>query len=112
VAQVTATSAPNRLALCFPAAYTFSKAFCERAENLGRLERTLAEVTGGVVRLEFSVSDAAPASEAKEAESPRRQASPGERLQEKAEHPLVRKAIELFAARPVRLEDGSPKVQS
>lgn len=111
-AQVSATSAPNRLAVCFPATYTFSKAFCERPENLTRLEKALAEAAGGAIRLEFSVSESAVETETKEAVVPHRQVSAGERLQEKSDHPLVRKAVELFAARPVRLEDAEPKTPS
>jgi len=110
-AECRATSAPNRLAIFFPSAYTFSKSFCERPEHLGRLERALAEVTGESVRIEFGLLAPEPADEAKTAAAPRRTASPSERLSEKVEHPLVRRAIELFAARPVRLEESEPNVQ-
>jgi DNA polymerase-3 subunit gamma/tau len=110
-AECRATSAPNRLAISFPPAYTFSKSFCERPEHLGRLERALAEVTGESVRIEFGLLDPAPADEAKTAAAPRRTTSPSERLSEKVENPIVRRAIELFAARPVRLEESGPRVQ-
>jgi DNA polymerase-3 subunit gamma/tau len=112
VATVTATSAPNRLAVCFPATYNFSKAFCERPENLMRLEKALSEAAGGTIRLEFSVSESAAAPEAKEPVAVRRQVSSGERLQEKSDHPMVRKAMELFAARPVRVEEAEARTQS
>jgi DNA polymerase-3 subunit gamma/tau len=111
-AECRATSAPNRLAVFFPPAYTFSKSFCERPEHLGRLERLAAEVAGQSVRIEFGLLDPAPTDEARTAAGPRRMTSPGERLSEKVENPLVRRAIELFAARPVRLEEPEPKVQS
>jgi hypothetical protein len=111
-AECRATSAPNRLALFFPPAYTFSKSFCERPEHLSRLERALAEVAGQSVRVEFGLLDAMPEDEAKTAVVPRRTSSPSERLSEKAENPLVRRAIDLFAARPVRLEEPEPKVQA
>ena len=87
-AECRATSAPNRLAIFFPAAYTFSKSFCERPEHLGRLERALAEVTGESVRIEFGLLAPEPTDEAKTAAAPRRTASPSERLSEKV-HTVV-----------------------
>lgn len=108
-AECRATSAPNRLALHFPAAYTFSKSFCERPEHLSKLERALAEVAGQSIRLEFVLAEPAAATEPKAAAVVRRAASPSERLQEKAENPLVRRAMELFAARPVRVDEPEPK---
>jgi DNA polymerase-3 subunit gamma/tau len=112
VASVAATSAPNRLAVCFPATYNFSKVFCERPENVRRLEQALAEVAGGAIRLEFSLSESVAAPEVREVGAPRRQVPSSERLQEKTDHPLVRKAMELFAARPVRLEEAEAKASS
>ncbi|HUY87504.1 MAG TPA: DNA polymerase III subunit gamma/tau [Pirellulales bacterium] len=110
--KCVATSAPNRLAIHFPAAYTFSKSFCEKPEHLSKLERTLAEVAGQPLRLEFVLEDAAPGAETKAAAVVRRAASPSERLMEKAENPLVRRAMELFAARPVRVDEPEPKATS
>ena len=109
VAECRATSAPNRLAILFPAAYTFSKSFCERPEHLSKLERALAETAGQAIRLEFLLTDAPAEGEAKTVPAVRRSSSPNERLQEKAENPMVRRAMELFAARPVRVEEPEPK---
>ena len=84
-ADVVAISAPNRLALHFPAAYTFSKSFCERPEHLGKLERALAEVAGQPVRLEFVLAEPSAATEPRRPPWCVARASPNERLQEKAE---------------------------
>jgi hypothetical protein len=76
------------------------------------LERALAEVAGQVIRLEFVLTDDAGPAEAKTAAVARRPTTPNERLAEKAENPLVRRAMELFAARPVRVEEPEPKTPS
>jgi DNA polymerase III subunit gamma/tau len=95
-------SAPNRLAVAFRAKYNSCKAFCERPDQLSRLETAMAELTGSVVRVEFTVvkdeSDAV-------SEPPRRPVSQRQRLAEKSDHPMVRRAIELFDAHAVGLEE-------
>lgn len=100
-----AISAPNRLVVRFRERYTSCKAFCERPENHAKLERALSAAMGANVRVEFAlVADAAQA----DAGPPKRFVTPQQRLAEKAEHPLVRRAGELFGAYPVRVEDAEP----
>ncbi|MGQ9575969.1 MAG: DNA polymerase III subunit gamma/tau [Thermoguttaceae bacterium] len=97
-----ASPAPNHLVVCFKPGYTVCKSVCERPEQKARFEEALAELTGGPVRLEFEVfsedeSPAGPAGVAKPA-------SPRERLAQAAEHPMICRAIELFGAEPVRVD--------
>ncbi len=98
-----AISAPNRLVVRFPERYTSCKAFCERPENHAKLVRALSQAMGAAMQVEFVlVRDAA----APESETPKRIVTPQQRLAEKAEHPLVRRAGELFGAYPVRVEEA------
>jgi DNA polymerase III subunit gamma/tau len=100
-------SAPGggRLVAAFCAKYTSCKAFCERAEQLAQLERALAEVAGGRVKLEFAtLPDVLSAEPAAKRAVPHRQ-----RMAEVAENAMVRRATELFDARVVRIEEpGNP----
>jgi hypothetical protein len=107
VCERVAIFAPNRLVATFPVAYTSCKTFCERPEQVAKLERALRTVTGKAVRIEFEVADREPAVEDREPVA-RRSSSPRERLKEKANHPLVRQAMELFDARPVKVEEPAP----
>ena len=94
-AERVTLSAADRLAVSFPAKYNSCKTFCERADQLRQLEAALAELTGGTVRVEFAVlGEEASAA----AEPPRRALSQRQLRAEKSEHPLVRRAIELFGA--------------
>jgi DNA polymerase-3 subunit gamma/tau len=102
MSERVAISAPNRLVVAFREKYTSCKAFCERPDQVARLERALLEVTRIPVRVEFATIPDPP--EARAAADDRPRASKGERLQEKAQHPMVRRAVELFEARPVRVE--------
>jgi DNA polymerase-3 subunit gamma/tau len=90
----------GRLAATFRAKYTSCKAFCERGDQLASLRRALAEVVGAPVELEFAVVPDEP-----EAAEPRRVVPQRQRMAEKAEHPLIRRATELFDAHLVRIEE-------
>lgn len=98
-----AISAPNRLAVFFSAEYTICKSFCERPDQAARLERALYQVVGKEVKVSFCVDEGtwAPV----DPPAMRRRVPLQERLKDKAEHPLVRRAGELLSARPVRLEE-------
>jgi DNA polymerase-3 subunit gamma/tau len=100
-----AIRAPNRLAVAFPARYTSCKTFCERAEQTSKLEKALETVCGQKVRVEFSVLDDDLGENGKLPPPKPKFASDRERLVEKSAHPLVRRAQELFEARPVRVEE-------
>ncbi len=78
------------------------KAYCERPEQLAKLEAALADVAGRAVKVDFSLLADEPAAEdAAQRAVPQRQ-----RMAEVAEHPLVRRAGELFDARLVRVEEA------
>jgi DNA polymerase-3 subunit gamma/tau len=104
-----AIPAPNRLVASFPEKYTSCKAYCERPENLSKLEQALANVTGQRVRIEFGVvsGECVPGEPASVVGSRpvKGLVTPQQRLLETSEHPLVRRAAELFGAYPVRVED-------
>ncbi len=97
-----AISAPNRLAVAFPARYTSCKTFSERAEQVTKLERALETVCGQEVRVEFTLLDGGGPADGPPAKA--KLPSARDRVNEKLEHPLVRRAIELFNAQPVRVE--------
>jgi DNA polymerase-3 subunit gamma/tau len=99
-----AIPAPNRLVASFPEKYTSCKAYCERPENLSKLEQALAKATGQRLRLEFGLVPDGPA-EAVDTRPARPAVTSQQRLLEKAEHPMVRRAAELFGAYPVRVEE-------
>jgi DNA polymerase-3 subunit gamma/tau len=98
-----AIAAPDRLVVAFPPNYNFQKAFCEQPERLAELEKAVSHLAGRSVHIELRLLDepqhAAPA------EAPR--AAPRQRAA-KLEHPLVRRAIELFDAQPIRVEEPGP----
>lgn len=104
LASAIANSGPNRLAVSFPAKYTFQKDLCERPENLRRLEGILAEITGNIVKVEF-VLLAGESVAAKSAAAPAKPAvNQRQLLAEKTEDPLIRRATELFGAQILRIE--------
>jgi DNA polymerase III subunit gamma/tau len=102
-AQDVAIIAPNRLAVRFRSEYTLAKSMCERPDSVARFQQVLAELTGQRVGIEFGVSE--DAGQAAERSSPPRSVSPRQRLIDVAEHPLVRRAQELFGAEPTRVID-------
>jgi DNA polymerase-3 subunit gamma/tau len=102
-ASQVAIPAPNRLVASFPEKYTSCKTYCERPENVLKLEQALARSTGGRMRVEFGLLADRP--DASETTTARRTVTPQQRLLEKAEHPLVRRAVELFGGFPVKVED-------
>ncbi|HEX4150162.1 MAG TPA: hypothetical protein VHY20_14285, partial [Pirellulales bacterium] len=97
-----AISAPNRLVVGFREKYTSCKSFCERPEQLAKLEKALLAVTGRPIRLEFAVLPDLP--EQKPSQARARPNANQQRLQEVTQDPLVKRAMELFEARPVRVE--------
>ncbi len=98
-----ANSAPNRLVVSFRPKYTSLRAFCERPEQLGKLEKALADVVGAPVKVEFSeISGGSDDEKPAPALRPQQQR---QRAAEKVEHPLVKRATELFDARLVRIDE-------
>lgn len=104
MAESVAISGPNRLVATFPLRYNFQKTLCERPESVGRLEAALAEAVGSIVKLEFRLADS-DGEVAADRPQPQRPVSQRARLMEKSQNPLVRRAEELFKARPVAVEE-------
>jgi DNA polymerase-3 subunit gamma/tau len=104
--ESVSSPAAGRLVATFRAKYTACRAFCERADQVAQLERALAEAAGGRIKLEFATIADAP-----QAASPQRRAVPQrQRVAEVSEHPMIKRATELFDARVTRLEE--PEAQS
>jgi DNA polymerase-3 subunit gamma/tau len=104
--ESVASPAAGRLVATFRAKYTACRAFCERADQLAHLERALAEAAGGRIKLEFAtIADAPQAANQQRRAVPQRQ-----RVAEVSEHPMIKRATELFDARVTRLEE--PEAQS
>ncbi|HTU27362.1 MAG TPA: hypothetical protein VMF30_18275, partial [Pirellulales bacterium] len=102
---VTAISAPNRLAVTFPAKYNSSKLACERPPNLVTLEQVATEAAGFAVKLELFLAAPSEAPAAQPAVSQRQQRA------QMAENPLVRQVTEVFKAEVLRVfgrEESSP----
>jgi DNA polymerase-3 subunit gamma/tau len=94
-------AAPGRLVVSFKPKYGAFKQFCERPEQVSKLQRAVEGVSGEKVRIEFTLLD-----EPVEATptAPVRQVSSRQLIAEKSQHPLVRRAIELFDATPIRVD--------
>jgi len=78
----------------------FAASFCERPAHLAKLTAALSEAAGTPVTVEFAVVEGS----AEPAPKPKAAVAPRQRMAEKADHPLVRRAGELFDARLVRVE--------
>jgi DNA polymerase-3 subunit gamma/tau len=102
-----ATPAPNRLVIRFKPAYTLAKSICERPDQAAKFEEALAELTGQTVRVEFALLESDTGHERREPPPP--VASPQQRLAEISQHPMIRRAGELFGANPVRVDDPPEK---
>jgi len=98
-----AIPAPNRLVVSFKPAYTLSKSICERPDQVAKVEQALADLTGEAVRVKFDLLEEE-ADQAEPARSPRA-ASPQQRMMEISRHPMIRRAAELFDAKPIRVDD-------
>ncbi|MEX2186207.1 MAG: DNA polymerase III subunit gamma/tau [Pirellulales bacterium] len=92
----------RRVVVRFPRKYNSCKLFCERPEQTATLARRLAELAGGAVQLEFVVDETAV-----EPNSAARTASPRARTAERAQDPFVRRAMELFGASSIRVDEPS-----
>jgi DNA polymerase-3 subunit gamma/tau len=95
-----AISGPNRLVVSFKAQY--DKEACERPDRKERIEQALARLMGRHVRIDFEVSPG----QQRPAENRPPVVSKRQRMRDKEKHPLVRKAIELFDAEIVDLDDS------
>ncbi len=100
--QRIAISAPNVLAITFPAAY--NKERCERAEVRRKIEQALEEVSGRTFRVEMTVV-------ATEQKPSRKRRAPGQnrarKMREIQEHPLIQETMRVFGAEVTRLDEPS-----
>jgi len=92
------------LVATFPKNYNQAKVFCEKPEQVERIQRTLSELAGRNVRVGFDLSDTA-VETAQTATPQVRPTNQRERVRDKSKHPLVARAIELFDARPIKVDD-------
>lgn len=97
---------PNHLVVDFRAGYAVAKAYCQRPDQTARFEEALAGLTGQKIRVEFTVKDESIQGAAHAA--PQRPVSPQQRMREVMEHPLIRRAGELFGAQPLRVDEPAP----
>ncbi len=98
----------KQLVLTFAKRYNFGRQSCERGNNLAQLESWLEERIGRRIKIVTALSDEA---EPVAAASPAVAAPQGasrQRKQEIEQHPLVKKAMEAFAARVVGVIDVEP----
>jgi len=98
-----AIPAPNRLVISFKPAYTLAKSICERPDQVAKFERALADLTGQPIQVQFTLLE-------EEAEQGQpgpttRAVSPQQRRIEVAGHPMIRRAGELFDAKPIRVDE-------
>jgi hypothetical protein len=100
LADSVTLASPDRLVATFRAKYTSCKSFCERAPQRATLEGALALAAGRPVAVEFRTIEDEPV----EADAPPRPTR-ARRTAAAAEHPLVRRASELFGGRVVRVEE-------
>jgi hypothetical protein len=102
-----AIPAPNRLVIRFKPAYTLSKSICERPDQVAKFEKALVELTGEPVRVEFALLEDEP--DQAQPGTPERAVSPQQRLLEISRHPMIRRAAELFDAKPIRVDEPPDK---
>jgi DNA polymerase-3 subunit gamma/tau len=99
-----AVGAHDQVVATFTRQYNFARQFCERPENLAKLQQALREALGRPVTLLLVTSEADSSPPAPHVEM--RKPMPGrQRLSEKSEHPWVKRATELFDARVVWMDE-------
>ncbi len=97
---------PHRLAVVFSAQYDSYAALCRKSDKLAKLEKAIAEVSGRIVRIDVEILEgvatmksAAPTAEPNVVKR--------NRLKEASEQPFVRRAMELFEAEPINVDDSN-----
>jgi len=97
----------GQLVLTFAKRYNFRKQSCERGSNLQQLEQWLEERIGRRVKIVTALSnDPEPVTAAAPTTVSAPSASSRQRQQEVAQHPLVKKAMDMFSARVVGVLDA------
>ena len=93
-------SGPNCLVIGFPKRYNSCKTFCESTDRQTELKKALQQVTGRRMQLQFRTLDDDKALQVAMPPVVNRR----QRMREVASHPTVRRAIELFDAELVRID--------
>jgi DNA polymerase-3 subunit gamma/tau len=105
-AERVVLAAPNRVVASFGAGHILHKESCERPERRAKLEAAMSQLAGRTIRVDFELSSGSESPDAK----PQPIVSTRQRWREREKHPLVRRAIEMFDAEVVRVEE--PRVGS
>jgi hypothetical protein len=92
---------PQRLVAQFGAGYILHKESCERPDRRAKLEEAVSRAAGHCVRLELELVPG----EAAKPVRPQPPPSARQRQREKEQHPLVRRAMELFDAEIVGVDE-------
>jgi DNA polymerase III subunit gamma/tau len=102
-ATAVAISNSNQLVISFPKRYNFCRQFCERPEVTSQLADIVSRLAKRQLIVSFEVVD--------EPIGPARESSPSltqrQRIHQACQRPFVKRAIELFDANPVRLEEAA-----
>lgn len=105
----TAISAPDRLVVRFPKAYTQAREYCDRPEKRRELERAIDQAAGRKMLLELElVAFGGPSGVAPTA-PPQPKVTRRQRLVDVQKKPIVRQAIELFGAELISVTDPPEK---
>ncbi|MCI0630952.1 MAG: DNA polymerase III subunit gamma/tau [Phycisphaerales bacterium] len=97
-------AAPDQVVATFTRQYNFGKQFCERPANLTQLQQGLCDALGRPVTLLVATCETECSPPVPHVEM-RKPAPARQRMNEKAEHPWVKRATELFDARVVWMEE-------
>ncbi len=102
LAESPAICAPNRLVVRYQQQYTFWKRYCEKPEILSSIEQAVQAVCGAKLKVEFELIPDAPGSGSPTTEPQSAAKSARDNFYEKLQEPFVKRAMELFHARPIR----------
>ncbi len=94
---------PNALEIGFPKSYHFNLEYCQRREQITRLEAALEEVVGQAVGVTLKLVENPPQIAVAAAENPR-ESSTKPKVDPESD-PLVKKAISVFNATVVKVEE-------
>jgi DNA polymerase III subunit gamma/tau len=97
--------APNQIVLGFARAHAFAKQLCEKPANLALLQQGFLQATGHDVRFSVVFDEAAPTDVKPATRSA--PTAPKVPQQERLQQPFVKKTMDLFAGRVMRIEEPS-----
>ena len=84
-----------------------SKSICERPDQVTKFQEALTELTGRSIQVQFALLEEG--DEEGPPAPPARIVSPQQRIMEVSGHPMIRRAGELFDAKPIRVDDPPEK---